>query len=113
MEKYEVGKIIEGKVTGITKYGIFLKLENDYTGLIHISELANKFIYDISTTFVIGEFVKARILFVNNDEKQVKLSTKNLEKENYKILKESKNGFAPLRNNLDFWVKNRLESLKK
>lgn len=40
----EVGKIYEGKVTGITKFGAFVELDKDTTGMVHISEVANTFV---------------------------------------------------------------------
>ena len=39
---YKIGDIVKGKVTGIENYGIFLLMEDGYTGLIHISEISEK-----------------------------------------------------------------------
>ena len=44
----EVGNIIKGKVTGIENYGIFVQFENNYSGLIHISEVSEDFVRDIN-----------------------------------------------------------------
>ena len=46
----EVGKIYEGKVTGITKFGAFVELDKDTTGMVHISEVANTFVSEIKDT---------------------------------------------------------------
>ena len=43
----EVGMIVEGKVTGITKFGAFVELEPGKTGMVHISEVATTFVNDI------------------------------------------------------------------
>ena len=43
----EVGKIYEGKVTGITKFGAFVELEKGTTGMVHISEIANTYVSEI------------------------------------------------------------------
>ncbi|NLD79210.1 MAG: S1 RNA-binding domain-containing protein, partial [Mollicutes bacterium] len=48
MTNYKVDKIVKGNVSGIEKYGIFINLENFYTGLIHISEISNDYIKDIN-----------------------------------------------------------------
>ena len=48
MNEYKKGDIITGKVTGFEKYGIFLAFENGYTGLIHISELSENFVKDVT-----------------------------------------------------------------
>ena len=43
-----VGAIVEGKVTGITKFGAFVALEGGKTGMVHISEVAHAYVSDIS-----------------------------------------------------------------
>ena len=45
MENYEVGSIVKGEVTGIESYGIFVKIDDNTNGLIHISEIANRYIH--------------------------------------------------------------------
>ena len=40
---YKVGEIIEAEVTGIESYGIFVKVDKEYNGLIHISEIDNNY----------------------------------------------------------------------
>ena len=42
--KYKVGSVVLGYVTGIKEYGIFVQLDSNTSGLIHISEISNKFI---------------------------------------------------------------------
>ena len=44
---YKIGDIVKGKVTGIENYGIFLLMEDGYTGLIHISEISEKFVRNV------------------------------------------------------------------
>ena len=44
MLKYDKGKIVTGQVTGIEKYGIFVSLDEFYSGLIHISEISDGFV---------------------------------------------------------------------
>ena len=44
MEDFKVGSVVLGEVTGIESYGIFVKLNNGYSGLIHISEITEKFV---------------------------------------------------------------------
>jgi S1 RNA binding domain protein len=43
----EIGKIYEGKVTGITKFGAFVEIEQGVTGMVHISEVANTYVNEI------------------------------------------------------------------
>ena len=62
----EVGKIYEGKVTGITKFGAFVELDKDTTGMVHISEVANTFVNDISEHLKEGQEVKVKVLALND-----------------------------------------------
>ena len=62
MDDYIVGNIVKGEITGIESYGLFVKLDNDYTGLVHISEITNNFVkdinnYDISNAILIDNFI--------------------------------------------------------
>ena len=61
MEDFSVGSVVKGVVTGIKSYGIFVKLENGYTGLVHISEITDKFVSDINKFANIGENVYVEI----------------------------------------------------
>lgn len=71
----EVGKIYEGKVTGITKFGAFVELEPGTTGMVHISEVANTFVNEIKDHLTEGQTVKVKVLAVNDDGK-ISLSIK-------------------------------------
>ena len=44
----ETGEILEGRVTGITKFGAFVALQGGKSGLVHISEVANAYVADVS-----------------------------------------------------------------
>ena len=44
MKKYKIGDIVDGKITGIQNYGIFVNINNEYNGLIHISQVSNSFV---------------------------------------------------------------------
>jgi hypothetical protein len=58
----EVGKIYEGTVTGITKFGAFVELEKGTTGMVHISEVANTYVNDINEHITQGQQVKVKVL---------------------------------------------------
>ena len=53
----EVGNIYEGKVTGITKFGAFVELDKDTTGMVHISEVVNTFVSEIKDHLTEGQTV--------------------------------------------------------
>ena len=65
----EVGAILEGKVTGITKFGVFVALPEGKSGLVHISEVANAFVSDINEHVQMGQTVKVRVLSIAKDGK--------------------------------------------
>ena len=71
----EVGMIVEGKVTGITKFGAFVALSDGKSGLVHISEIANSFVSDVSAFVQMGQSVKVRVLSIT-DEGKINLSIK-------------------------------------
>ena len=71
----EVGKIYEGKVTGITKFGAFIDLGENKTGMVHISEVAPTFVKEITDFISMGETVKVRVLNIGDDGK-ISLSIK-------------------------------------
>lgn len=71
----EVGAILEGKVTGITKFGVFVELPNKVTGMVHISEVAATFVKEIRDFVTEGQTVKVKVLSIGEDGK-VSLSIK-------------------------------------
>lgn len=71
----EVGKIYEGKVTGITKFGAFVDLGDNVTGMVHISEVAPTFVKEITEFVTMGQTVKVKVLNIG-EEGKVSLSMK-------------------------------------
>lgn len=65
----EVGEILEAKVTGITKFGAFVKFENDQTAMVHISEIAPTYVNDIAEHLTQGQMVKVKILSISDEGK--------------------------------------------
>ncbi|MEK3800836.1 S1 domain-containing RNA-binding protein [Peribacillus sp. FSL H8-0477] len=65
----EVGSKVQGKVTGITKFGAFVELSGGSTGLVHISEVADKYVKDINDYLKIGDQVEVKVLNVEKDGK--------------------------------------------
>ena len=62
-----VGDIVEGKVTDIMNYGVFIKLDDEKSGLVHISEVSKDYVEDIHTVLQSGDIVKVKVLSI--DEK--------------------------------------------
>ena len=70
-----VGQVLEGTVTGITKFGAFVSLEGGRSGLVHISEVANTFVNDVHDHVQIGQKVKVKVLSLGEGGK-INLSIK-------------------------------------
>ncbi len=75
MSQIEVGAIIEGKVTGITKFGAFVSLGEGKTGMVHVSEVAQTYVENINDFLTVGQTVKVKVLNVGEDGK-ISLSIK-------------------------------------
>ena len=116
MEDYLVGSIVKGEVTGIESYGIFVKIDDNTNGLIHISEIANKYISNITKYVNVGEKIYAKVIDYDSDNNRLKLSIKGLNyKEVYlnRKVQESVRGFSPLQENLEFWMDEALKNLNE
>ncbi|MBE6949418.1 MAG: S1 RNA-binding domain-containing protein [Ruminococcaceae bacterium] len=62
----EVGAVMTGKVTGITKFGAFVAIANGKSGLVHISEIAHAYVDDVSKHLTIGQEVNVKVLSFDN-----------------------------------------------
>ena len=71
----EVGAVLEGKVTGITKFGAFVELPGGKTGMVHISEVAPTYVKEIRDYVTENQMVKVKVLSIGDDG-QVSLSIK-------------------------------------
>ena len=71
----EVGAVLEGKVTGITKFGAFVELPNGKTGMVHISEVAPTYVKEIRDYVTENQTVKVKVLNIGEDGK-ISLSMK-------------------------------------
>jgi S1 RNA binding domain protein len=65
----EVGSKLQGKVTGITKFGAFVELPEGSTGLVHISEVADNYVKDINDHLKVGDVVEVKVINVEKDGK--------------------------------------------
>lgn len=116
MTKYEKGKIVTGCVTGIEDYGIFVNLDEYYNGLIHISEISNKFVRNVNDYVNIGETIKVKVVEKDDDSYHLKLSIKDI---NYRMTKKPKikieetpSGFSGLKSHLSGWISDKIERYK-
>ena len=89
----ELGSIIEGKVSRIMPFGVFVALPEDKVGLLHISEASTTYIEDINEHFKIGDTVKVKVIKID-DSGKISLSVKKAvekKRENKKVIREKSN----------------------
>ena len=65
----EEGSKVSGTVSGITNFGAFVDLEDNQTGLVHISQISNSFVKDIHDVLAVGDQVEAKVVKVAPDGK--------------------------------------------
>lgn len=117
MSVVEVGRKLEGKVTGITNFGAFVELPDGATGLVHISEIADKYVKDVHEFLTVNDVVKVKVIHVEDDGK-IGLSIKqaleqkprrqappkrreNFEDKMNKFLKDSEDRLTTLKRQID------------
>ena len=78
LDDVQPGMVLEGVVTNVTKFGAFVDIGVHQDGLVHISELSNRFIKDPSEAVKTGQIVKVKVLTVDAKAKRISLSIKAL-----------------------------------
>ncbi len=75
----EVGSVVTGKVTSILKFGAFVALPENKSGMVHISEISHEYVNDINDVLSVGDEVTVKV--ISNEKGKIALSIKaNLEK---------------------------------
>ena len=112
---YHVGEIIKVTVTSIENYGIFVKVDDKYIGMVHITEISDRYVSNVRNFAFPNETIYAKIVSIDNEKNQMKLSIKSI---NYRILSskgrvmESPNGFSKLKENLPLWIEDKLQEME-
>ncbi|MGN8645259.1 S1 domain-containing post-transcriptional regulator GSP13 [Gracilibacillus sp. HCP3S3_G5_1] len=111
-EKFQIGDVVEGVITGVQPYGAFVSISDEVQGLIHISEVTNGFVKDITDHVKEGDHVRVKIIEVDEEENKYALSIRALEPEkpddrvtNPIAEKEGEHGFNTLKDKLKEWIK--------
>jgi len=118
-QKYKVGDVVTGKVTGIQPYGAFVALDDETQGLVHISEITYGYVKDVHEFIKVGDEIMVKILDVDEEQKKISLSIRVLQESPVskkrevaprKTLQERVNeadadGFRVLQQKLQSWIK--------
>ena len=96
---------------------MFVSFGDNYSGLVHISEISDRYVKNICDYVNLDEVIKVKVLAVDDDNHHLKLSIKNFD---YRINKRSRSnivettlGFTTLQRNLNGWVRQKKEELEK
>lgn len=79
----EEGAVLSGKVTGITKFGVFVDIGEGKTGMVHISEVAQTYVENINDFVKNGDEVKVKVLSIGDDGK-ISLSIKRAQEHQHR-----------------------------
>ncbi|MFM7039444.1 MAG: 30S ribosomal protein S1 [Planctomycetaceae bacterium] len=80
-QKYAPGRMVTGKVTKITNFGVFIQLEDELEGLLHVSELADHKVEHPESLVTVGQELEVRVLRVDTNDRKIGLSRKSEVKE--------------------------------
>ena len=113
IDEYKVGMTVYGVISGIKPYGAFVAFDEGVTGLIHISEVSNGFVKNIANYVKIGDYCMLKVIEIDKEHKQLRLSFKALEQNTRKHQKrikfegmpENVKGFGSLRDKMEEWIK--------
>lgn len=107
-----VGQIVEGKITGITNFGIFVDLGEGKSGLVHISEVSRTYINDIKEIYKLDDTVKMKVLTVGEDGKislSIKRASENDNKPQQRERRERRNSPPPKPDGSYTWTPKKAE----
>ena len=119
VKKYELGDVLNGKVTGIQPYSAFVALDEDTQGLVHISEITYGFVKDVSEFLSVGQEVEVKILEIDEEAEKISLSIRALQERPATLRKKDApprkslqdrvdesdaNGFNSLKDKLQDWI---------
>jgi len=87
--KYKVGDDLDGRIVNLTNYGAFVELEDGIEGLVHVSEMGMERVENPQDHFQLGDSVKAKIIKMDQTEKKIGLSIKEVQLEEERRMIES------------------------
>lgn len=102
----KAGDIVKGRITSIKPYGAFVKVNETIDGLIHVSEISDRFVRSIEDYLTVGDIVNLEVIGVSEDMKiSFSYKTQNRNGRKKKEIINLTHGFKPLAEKLDEWIK--------
>lgn len=109
-ENYPEGTTVNGRITNVTEFGVFVEVEDGIEGLVHLSELSSEKINKPSDLFEVDQEVVAKVIRVSADERRLGLSIKQyLEEEEKKKTQQQKHNQEQIGNTLGDKIKQKME----
>lgn len=122
MTEFKIGDVVEGYITGIQNYGVFVSLNETEQGLIHISECRHGFVMNFGDHFKVGDKVKVMIVDIDEYTDKISLSMRVLTKLNTppfpaRPKKRRKRytpaiGFASVEEKMSEWIAEAIENIE-
>ncbi|AMB99731.1 hypothetical protein AWM75_06910 [Aerococcus urinaehominis] len=118
---FHIGQIVEGVITGIQNYGVFVKIDDRYQALIHISEINHGFVSDLDKRFKLGDHVQAQVIDIDEYSDKMSLSLRSLQYAPSQVKKWKKRprrrrppqiGFKSLADKMPAWTNEALERIE-
>ena len=123
MTEFKIGDIVEGQITGIQNYGVFVGLSPTEQGLVHISECKHGYMNELSNQIKVGDKVKVMVIDIDEYTKKISLSMRVLMKLNTppypaRTKKRVKRhlpdiGFSSVAKKLPEWIDSALQSIEE
>lgn len=120
---HKVGDIIEGTVIELHKFGALMIFEHDVTGLLHISEISDRFVFDIARYVQVGRNFNVKIMEIDSNNGFMKVSLRKVTIEDRIDYKNSAKkrtfveaddiDFSPLHEQLEKWTETQLKNTPK
>ena len=112
-----LGDIIKVKVTAVKPYGAFIETRDGQVGLIHISEITNCFIFDISSYIKQDEILEVKVLSIKDNKINATLNFKQKKSSNKKEINSLDTlnfiyGFDTIKRNMKLWQKKAMFEMK-
>ncbi|MEG0176406.1 CvfD/Ygs/GSP13 family RNA-binding post-transcriptional regulator [Anaerorhabdus sp.] len=111
--QYQIGQIVEGKITGIQPYGAFVSLDENTKGLVHISEISDGYVKDVANFVSLNDTVCFKIIDFDEKTHQARLSLKAIQPNRFRrerkhqkmgALPTMKIGFKSISEKMDQWI---------
>ncbi len=88
IEKYPIGSIVNGKITNVTDFGVFVEVEDGVEGLVHVSEISEEKVNSPVGNYNVGDTLETRVINVSAKDRKIGLSIKALEVKEEAIIEE-------------------------